>query len=426
MPPRRVPTATLGAGEDLGDWGTLEAEYAPIVLSGQRPLCVRGGARALWVPFLAKYRLGALDGEEGDVVDPRGLLTALCRAPEIVDQKGESSPPAPHSPPLCCVVEERAAPFTGRPAVDGVDPGFEAQKDSRIPLTDFIESIMPDSLLPDAKYDETATLRYMCELYLREVFPEGRPYVPWFDVDGRCPSLFLSACKPASPPKHEGGFMGMHSAGRLDSFFCGPRGSHSNLHADDPLGTAVIHVLSGAKRLLVWPPEAGPDGLALALRTQANADNQLAVHFPVSTSRADVLDLVDALGGYCTVVQSGDSYFVPPGWWHVATNIAPGLTLSVHDMVAFSRQVPGWLSRAREPNFAAMDVLHEIIPAKLHRAQFCCRTEVGGVLSEGEWEEYLQVAELFRGWHNLPDSAAPELFEQISAAFSLWNGRLRR
>lgn len=149
------------------------------------------------------------------------------------------------------------------------------QSKERVKMKDYFDKRTKNSLL------------YCTEVYVREMFPDGsRPY----------PAIFKNNWYITDRP------------GPLESIFLGNRGTYGILHDDNPLGFAWFYVLSGLKRMVLFPPESESK--------LKNAFGELKnIFFDVDIDN-DVANKIKECNGEVCFVHPKQLVIIPYGWHH--------------------------------------------------------------------------------------------------------------
>ena len=104
------------------------------------------------------------------------------------------------------------------------------------------------------------------------------------------------------------------------SFF-GSRGSTTPLHFDIDMGCVVHTVISGRRRIRLFPPE---DADALYRHPCT-----VRSYVPLDAPDPDRYPAFELAQGYEVTLSAGESLFMPPGWWHEFHYRAAGMGVSL-------------------------------------------------------------------------------------------------
>lgn len=153
------------------------------------------------------------------------------------------------------------------------------------------------------------------------------------------------ACRVTSPPEEE--IFGLPKKyGDFDlmtAVFIANRGNVAHLHFDGDQREVFLHQVYGRKRVVLFPPAA-----AIHLRTLDGPYTRpsLSGLYLENMSLEEKLSLVDLAGGYHTVLEPGETIYIPMLMWHHIEYLDDAMSLSIR------------FGRTRFGRFLSLDNFH--------------------------------------------------------------------
>ncbi|HEX8173241.1 MAG TPA: cupin-like domain-containing protein [Thermoanaerobaculia bacterium] len=103
-------------------------------------------------------------------------------------------------------------------------------------------------------------------------------------------------------------------------FFFGNAGNASNLHFDGDMRSALLHQIAGRKRAVCIPPTQ-----SFKLFPMNNFSGVLLYNYAARERE----ELLRYTGGFETLLEPGDTLFIPAGWWHHLDYVDTGLSFNI-------------------------------------------------------------------------------------------------
>jgi hypothetical protein len=133
------------------------------------------------------------------------------------------------------------------------------------------------------------------------------------------------------PPKLATGVA--DESGIFSWYFVGPAAGVTSLHFDGAIASGLHHQVFGRKRWLLARPQVSPRLLPIEVSS---------MYSPNRFSEAERRDFVSFIDGYDTVLEPGDTLFIPVQFWHHVDYLEPAFSF----VLRFKRNpFTRWLAR---------------------------------------------------------------------------------
>ena len=194
--------------------------------------------------------------------------------------------------------------------------------DHPVPLYDTLFSLQRVSRFADYITAHTGPAVTGIPPYLRWFTKQSRDRMPW--ADAAFAELATDWTMPSWLPDAD--YIFPRTTGSVDAarqpfparglFVCGT-GGRTRLHVDPWASDACLCQVTGSKRFVMYPPEAG--AVLADPRSTVDLDRPDEARFPRWREAEPVLD---------EVLHPGDAIFIPAGWFHAATALSDSVSLT--------------------------------------------------------------------------------------------------